>query len=349
MESVSVSRETMTSGRQVGYGRIAAGIAVAAVAVGVAALLRRHRLFSADVPRLPARAHELQVTNAPPLQAPPAPAETAATVTAARDLNRAAALLAGSVLADSAVEHYRGAFHNKAMFAPLIVSSLALAVSAHGVADRSEGAHGVRHLTYGTTTLTGIAGGAFHLYNVAKRPGGFDWVNLFYGAPLAAPFAITLSGLLGAMAERIRDTKPATVPTLLGVPAGRATAAVASFGMLGTMSEAWLLHFRGAFHNPFMLLPVTLPPIAALLLAAAAVGTKGRNTGFTRWWLRLTSAMGLAGSGFHAYGVSRNMGGWRNWSQNLLNGPPIPAPPSFTGLALAGLAAVRLMEEHRDA
>ena len=47
-------------------------------------------------------------------------------------------------------------------------------------------------------------------------------------------------------------------------------------------------------------------------------------------------------------GVARNMGGWRNWSQNLLNGPPIPAPPSFTGLALAGLAALGLLEDHPD-
>jgi hypothetical protein len=282
-------------------------------------------------------------------QTPPPPAEAAATVTAGRNLNRAAGLLAASVLMDSAIEHYRGAFHNKAMVAPLIVSGLALAVSAHGVADRREGAHRVRHLTYATTALTGIAGGAFHFYNVGKRPGGFDWVNLFYGAPLGAPLAISLSGLLGAMAEHIRDTKPGTAPVLLGVPAGRAGAAVATVGMLGTMGEAWLLHFRGAFHNPFMFLPMILPPIAAVLLAATAIRTKGRNMSFTRWWLRLTSAMGLAGSGFHAYGVSRNMGGWRNWSQNILNGPPIPAPPSFTGLALAGLAAVRLMEEHRDA
>lgn len=349
-----MSREAMTSGRQIGYGRIAAGIAVAAFAVGVAALLRRHRLLSADVQRLAPRAPDNlpDVGDAPALrtmQPPPAPAATAATVTAARNLNRAAGLLAASVLADSAVEHYRGAFHNKAMVTPLIVSASALAVSAHGVADRRQGAHRVRHLTYAATALTGIAGGAFHIYNVGKRPGGFDWVNLFYGAPLAAPLAIALSGLLGAMAERIRDTKPGTVPTLLGVPAGRASAAVASLGMLGTMGEAWLLHFRGAFHSPFMFLPVTLPPIAAVLLAATAAGTKERNMSFTRWWLRVTSAMGLAGSGFHAYGVSRNMGGWRNWSQNVLNGPPIPAPPSFTGLALAGLAAVRLMEEHRDA
>jgi hypothetical protein len=346
-----VWREAMTSGRQVGYGRIAAGLGVAMLGIGIAALLRRHRLLSADRPRLASqrRAQFLDHRNAPPVQTIAAPAQRRATVIAARNLNRAAGLLAASVLADSAVEHYRGSFHNKAMFTPLVVSALALAVSAHGVADQRESAHRVRHLTYVTAALTGIAGGAFHIYNVGKRPGGFDWVNLFYGAPLAAPVAIALSGLLGAMAEHIRDTQRGRKPRLLGLPAGRATAALASFGMLGTMGEAWLLHFRGAFHNPFMFLPVTLPPVAALLLAAAAVGAKGRSRDFTRWSLRLTSAMGLAGSGFHVYGVSRNMGGWRNWRQNVLNGPPIPAPPSFTGLALAGLAAVRLIEERRDA
>ena len=38
------------------------------------------------------------------------------------------------------------------------------------------------------------------------------------------------------------------------------------------------------------------------------------------------------------------MGGFYNSTREHLNGPPIPAPPSFTGVAMAGLAAVRLME-----
>jgi hypothetical protein len=110
-----------------------------------------------------------------------------------------------------------------------------------------------------------------------------------------------------------------------------------------------LLHFRGAYHNPAMFLPVGVPPIASALLAHAAIAAKGVNRYFTRWWLRLTALLGFAGVAFHAYGVSRNMGGWRNWSQNVLNGPPLPAPPSFTGLALAGLAALGLMDDHPDA
>ena len=82
---------------------------------------------------------------------------------------------------------------------------------------------------------------------------------------------------------------------------------------------------------------------------AVAVGRPARNRTFSRWWLRLTAALGLAGVGFHAYGVHRNMGGWRNWRQNILSGPPLPAPPSFAGLALAGLAALSLIEERPDA
>ncbi len=112
------------------------------------------------------------------------------------------------------------------------------------------------------------------------------------------------------------------------------------------MGEAGLLHFRGAYHNPAMVLPVTLPPIAAGLMAANSVAPRRPFLRkLTGWWLKATAALGLAGVGFHAYGVSRNAGGWRNWRQNLLNGPPIPAPPAFTGLAIAGLAALALLEE----
>ena len=118
-------------------------------------------------------------------------------------------------------------------------------------------------------------------------------------------------------------------------------------GLAGTVAEVALLHFRGAFQDPFMYLPVTIPPVAAALIAKAGMEAPPRWPRLTRLWFRITAALGFAGAGFHVYGVSRNMGGWRNWSQNLLAGPPIPAPPSFTGLALAGLAALDLLQEER--
>lgn len=267
-------------------------------------------------------------------------------VKAAQRLNRAAGLIATSTLLDSAVEHYRGSFQNKAMYTPLIVSALTLAVSAHGTADRRPAVHKTRDATYLAAALTGFAGTGFHIYNIAKRPGGFSWQNLFYGSPLGAPAAVALAGLLGYYSERLRDNAPGKTPKVFGLPAGRALAALTSVGLLATAGEAGLLHFRGAYHNPFMFAPVTVPPLAAVLLGEAAVSRPRRPRRFTRWWLRLTALLGFAGAGFHAYGVQRNMGGWRNWSQNVLNGPPIPAPPSFTGLALAGLAALSLLEDH---
>ncbi|WP_407157012.1 hypothetical protein [Bradyrhizobium sp. STM 3557] len=272
------------------------------------------------------------------------------TVSAARKLNTAAGTLAVSVLADSTVEHYRGSFKNKAMYAPLIVSALTLATSLHGTADMRPFAHKARDATYLLAAATGLLGTGFHLYNIGKKVGGFCWQNLFYGAPIGAPMAILLSGLLGFCSERVRETDgPRRRPEIFRLPAGRAIAAVVGAGLLGTSGEAGLLHFRGAYHNPFMMVPVTLPPVGAALLMSAASGRRGPEHRLTRWWMRLLALMGFAGVGFHAYGVSRNMGGWRNWSQNILNGPPLPAPPSFAGLALAGLAALGLMREHPDA
>ena len=293
------------------------------------------------VSRITAVAHDRNVGAQPP--------SAQVKVKAAQRLNTAAGTLAFSVLADSAIEHYRGAFHNKAMYTPLVVAALALGVSVHGVSDAREGAHSLRNAVYLATALTGVAGTAFHIYNVVVRPGGFTWQNLFYGAPIGAPSAIALSGLFGVAAERVRDAKGGLSPRLLGLPAGRILAALSAIGLFGTTGEAALLHFRGAFHDPFMVLPVSLPPVAATAMAATAVGPKARDRWMTRWLLRLTAAMGAAGAGFHAFGVHRNMGGWRNWRQNVLAGPPLPAPPSFTGLALAGLAALGLLEDHPDA
>ncbi|MFO1039671.1 MAG: hypothetical protein U1E45_22735 [Geminicoccaceae bacterium] len=264
-----------------------------------------------------------------------------------RNLNLAAGTLALSVLLDSALEHYRGGFRNPVMYVPLAVASATLVTSLHAVASRRSGGRAARDPVYVVAALTGVVGTGFHVYNVLKRPGGLAWQNLFYGAPLGAPMAILLAGLLGRAAERVRDCHPGSAPKLLGLPAGRTVAAVGSIGILGTVGEAGLLHFRGAFHNPAMFLPVTVPPVAAGLLAHAALGPTGRQCTFTTRWLQLTAILGFAGVGFHCCGVARNMGGWRNWRQNLLAGPPLPAPPAFTGLALAGLSALRLLEEER--
>jgi hypothetical protein len=255
----------------------------------------------------------------------------------ARGVDAAAALLALSALADSGVEHYRGSFHNRTMYAPLAVSALTLLASLRDVVRprrRLSDASAVENLAL----ATGIIGTGFHLYNIAKRPGGLSWLNLFYAAPLGAPAALSLAGLLRKLTRRLREGRQ-----IGGVRPSKLLAGLVSAGLIGTSAEAGLLHFRGAYHNPAMVIPITAPPVAAALLAHALLRPKQPHP-LTRWSLRLLAGVGLMGSGFHAYGISRNMGGWRNWSQNLLNGPPLPAPPAFTALAIAGLVAVRLIE-----
>jgi hypothetical protein len=256
-------------------------------------------------------------------------------------------MLAASVLMDSAVEHYRGSFHNKAMYAPLVSSALSLLAGLHGHADRKAKPHPARDLVFATTALVGLVGTGAHLYNIAKKPGGFRFQNLFYSAPVGAPAALVLSGLLGFLGERTRDNAPGAPPTIAGLPAGRFLAATTGAGLLGTVGEAGLLHYRGAYQNPFMYLPVTLPPLAAAMLGVAAVDAEREHRPLTRGLLRLTAMLGFVGAGFHIMGVGRGMGGWKNWRQTMVDGPPIPAPPSFTGLALAGLAALGLVEGRR--
>ncbi|HTH98499.1 MAG TPA: hypothetical protein VL574_13875 [Stellaceae bacterium] len=320
---------TITPVRRKGQG--AEHLAAMALRTGLSALLRP----SALAPAKP-------LAGQPPV------------VRAARRLNRASAVLAFSVLADSAVEHYRGSFRNRVMWLPLGVSTAVLGVAAHGTADARPAIHRLRDAVYGLAALTGLTGTGIHFWNVSKRVGGWSWHNFFYGAPVGAPMALLLSGLLGLYSERLRDAARAGAslrsdPKVLGLPAGRALAALAAAGLVGTIGEVGLMHFRGRFQNPAMYLPVAVPPVAALLLADAALGKAHRRRWFTRLWVRFTALLGLAGVGFHIYGVSRAMGGWRNWRQNLVNGPPLPAPPSFTGLALAGLAALGLLDDHPDA
>lgn len=253
-----------------------------------------------------------------------------------RDLGRGAALLAASVVADSAMEHFRGNYDNRGMvLAPLI----ATATMATALSGRP--ANAVSTAVFGTAVAVGITGLGFHFYNITKRPGGLSWQTLFYAAPFAAPGALALAGVLGLAATRIHRARHASSRVQRDTATGLAWTVSAS--LMVTASEVWLLHFRGAFHDPFMLLPVTIVPAAALALAHSGARPTALNLKVSRRLLQLTGLVGLAGAGFHAYGVARNMGGWRNWSQNLFAGPPLPAPPSFTGLAFAGLGTLTLL------
>ena len=188
----------------------------------------------------------------------------------ARDLHAAATALFASVLFDSAVEHYRGSFENPAMLAPLASSALGLAAGAQAALGKGPPSRR-RSGAFVLALAVGAGGLGFHLYNVLKRPGGLDWPNLFYAAPLGAPAALALAGVIGSAADRVADCEHrGAAPRIAGLPAGRALCVLTALGLAGTVGEVALLHYRGSFQNPLMWLPVSLPPVAAVLTAKAA-------------------------------------------------------------------------------
>lgn len=289
---------------------------------------------------------EQRKPNREPVASPPVPGRgrRKALGNAARLLFSSSAVLSFSGVADSGLEHYRGKYTNPAMFIAPTISLLTLAVSSRQAAKSDGELRGTSRAVYGISAATGIAGLGFHLYNVGKRVGRFSWLNLFYGAPLLAPGTLLAAGVAGLSGNRIEGFLNGERTAL---PSARLLAIGTTGAMAATAAEAALLHFRGAFQNPYMFLPTTVPPLAALMLAVAALNPTRGILATSRVTAGATAALGLLGTVFHAYGIHRNMGGWRNWSQTILQGPPLPAPPGFTGVALAALAAVTLLEEHK--
>ena len=160
------------------------------------------------------------------------------TRTTGRKLNGSAALLAFSVLADSAVEHYRGSFQNRAMYTPLIAAAATLGASLFGLGDPRAQKHTMRDVVYGSAAATGFTGLGFHLYNILKRPGQATFTNLFYGAPVGAPAALVLAGALGKAADTLGEGRERIGP--IDLHSGRGLGALAGIGILGSAGEAAL-------------------------------------------------------------------------------------------------------------
>ncbi|RKF12621.1 hypothetical protein D6850_16800 [Roseovarius spongiae] len=240
-----------------------------------------------------------------------------------RKTQLAARTLGASVITDSAMEHARGGFHNPVMYAAPALATLTT-VAAAGRPRRTWPIHAA-------AVVVGAAGLGFHAWNILKRPGGVSRNNLYYAAPIGAPGGLAVTGAL-ALAQGARTRGD-----------GRLLGGFIALGTLAETGEVALLHDRGAWHNPAMLIPVTLPPVTAALLLDQALRRRAATRRITRGALRAMAAMGIVGTGFHVYGVSRGMGGWGNWRQTAFAGPPVPAPSSFTALALAGDAALDLI------
>ena len=260
---------------------------------------------------------------------------------AAEALGAGAAILCVSVALDSGIEHYRGRFKDRVMFVGPTMALLGLATASLIAVRPRIAAKRLPKISFAALGLTGLVGLGFHAYNILKRPGELSALNLFYAAPAGAPAALTLAGLYGVIAGEITNQDPRLRANLAKYSAG-----LVAVSLLGTVAEAGFLHFRGAFQDPVMYGPVIVPPLAALSIGAAAL--RPQAVTIAEPLLKATAVLGIAGPMFHAYGIHRNMGGWRNWSQMILQGPPLPAPPAFLGIAVAGLGLLPSLEEQSE-
>ncbi len=284
-----------------------------------------------------------------PVQRPslpfPSRAKEEARRTAGRRLHLTTIVVALGVMLDSGIDHFRGGFYNPAMYLAPLVSALAGAASLLALRCPTCLSR-LRRWVFLMAALIGLVGNGFHIYNVTRREGGWSLLNLFYGAPLGAPLGVSIVGIFGLIAEWLQSASKQRKPLrFLRLSLSKWLMAMSAIGMIGTAGEAGLLHFRGAFHDPFMFLPVTLPPLNGAVLGWTILRPAAWRRKLSRWLLYATAAVSLLGMGLHIIGVGRNMGGWRNWSQNVQVGPPIPAPLAFTGAALAGLIGLSLEED----
>lgn len=122
---------------------------------------------------------------------------------------------------------------------------------------------------------------------------------------------------------------------LLDVPLTSILIALAALGVPVLMFEMGYGHYRGNYYRWPMYIPVVLPPI----FAATAFLLLGTGAAWAYWTFAAASIaltlMGALGAFFHLQGVSRRTGGFN--LDNLMVGPPLLAPLSFSILGVLGL------------
>jgi hypothetical protein len=255
-------------------------------------------------------------------------------------LTAATALL---LMVDTFVGHYRSGFQLKVQYVPLVVG--ALLVMAALVATVWSGAGWSQRVLGVASALALLAGfvgtGVHHVHGIPRRPGGYAWWkhHVMYGPPPLAPLGLSAVGAVGALAAAVGLGQG----EILGIGLRGLLLGLVAVSLAGAAVQAALLHFRGAFNNPAMYLPLTAPVFAALAVpwvvasrAPAAVWTLAAA-------LVLTFLAGFVGLGMHLRGFDRMMGGLAMGGRNVMSGPPVAAPALFAGFSAVGLVGLFLL------
>src|SRR5207253_6029602 len=162
---------------------------------------------------------------------------------------------------------------------------------------------------------------------------------LMYGAPQLAPLALTGTGALALIAASGLDGET----SYTGISLRVALFLFVAVALAGAVLQAGILHYRGAFNNPAMYVPLGAPVLAVLASIWMAVAPSRTAALALETLLWLTFLTGFIGLGMHLRGFERQMGGLYVALFNWLEGPPQFAPALFAGFALVGLIAVHLL------
>lgn len=124
----------------------------------------------------------------------------------------------------------------------------------------------------------------------------------------------------------------------------RSLSGLTAVAALVTTAEIYLEHYKAGFGNKWMWSPILVTPPVVVAGVAGVFSKKWAKTA-----LPVTAAAytlnGLAGEYFHARGVSRKPGGWKNASYNVPMGPPIAAPGLMCVVGGMGILAAILRRE----
>lgn len=302
---------------------------------------------------------------------------------------RSLALLAGfsSLLSglDVTLEHYRGSYGQKIMYAPVVISPILLVAGVWGFFSK-KAAKTVLPVSSWMTLAVCATGFGFHIRGIARKPGGWRLpvANIVMGPPLFAPLLFGISGYLGVMAAHLRRADAPKDDTLhpLAHPAravaelvaGRVSAPADDDEKDATpTSQSWEQDVReGRFqkHLAAMTAVASLfsgfealyshyksnfrykaqwsPVILAPLLTAAGIaGVFNKKAARTALpALSLLAILdGTVGFYYHFRGVMRKPGGLKKPLYNFTYGPPIFAPLLFAACGFLGVLASLMRRE----
>ncbi len=124
------------------------------------------------------------------------------------------------------------------------------------------------------------------------------------------------------------------------------------FGLVLSIPPLWyeiaVLHYRGAFQNRFMWVPVlSLPAVMAGGVASGLKKDERRSRELFHPLAWLMTILGTVGTLFHVRGIARQMGGLQNWRYNVVTGPPFLAPLQIALFGLLGLVASARLPNNR--